>query len=138
MFSLTPPTRAASICMTAIASACSSCLKMTRFCACSPVATRTGATPRAISAWPRTSSGLVGSSIQAMSNSASAFTHAIASDTSQRWFASIAIGKSGPHTSRATRRRRMSSSRSAPTLSLIWPKPSAIASRQSRASFSSE
>ena len=43
-FSLMPPTRQASIWTTSIASACSSCLKITRFCTCSPVATRTGAT----------------------------------------------------------------------------------------------
>ena len=45
---------------------------MTRLWTCSPVATRIGATARAIVAWPRMSSGLVGSSIQYGSNSASA------------------------------------------------------------------
>ena len=63
-FSLTPPTRAASICTTSTACAWSSCLNITRFCTCSPVATFTGATARRIVAWPSTSSGLVGSSIQ--------------------------------------------------------------------------
>ena len=41
-FSLTPPTRQASICTTSMASAWSSCLKITRFWTCSPVATRIG------------------------------------------------------------------------------------------------
>ena len=44
---------------------------MTRLAQCSPVATRTGATPRAIAAWPSTSSGNVGSSIHQRSNFAS-------------------------------------------------------------------
>ena len=39
---------------------------------------------RADAAWPRMSSGLVGSSIQARSYGASSFTQAIASPTSQR------------------------------------------------------
>ncbi len=59
-----PPTRQASIWQTRMASAWSSCLKMTRLAATSPVATRIGATEAAILAWPRTSSGWVGSSIQ--------------------------------------------------------------------------
>ena len=45
MFSLTPATRQASICMMSIAPACRSCLKITRFVTCSPVATRTGRPP---------------------------------------------------------------------------------------------
>ncbi len=60
----------ASIWQIAIASAWNSCLNMTRLWTCSPVATRIGATARAIAAWPRMSSGLVGSSIQYGSNSA--------------------------------------------------------------------
>ena len=40
------------------------CLKRTRLCDVLPVATRTGATAARIAAWPRMSSGLVGSSIQ--------------------------------------------------------------------------
>ena len=44
------------------ASACMSCLNMTRFWTCSPVAIRTGLTARRMAAWPRMSSGLVGSS----------------------------------------------------------------------------
>ena len=63
-FSFTPPTRQASICTTSRAPACISCLKITRFCTCSPVATRIGAMADRIAAWPRTSSGLVGSSTQ--------------------------------------------------------------------------
>ena len=42
-----------------------------------------------MAAWPSTSSGLVGSSIQSGLNSASAPTHSIASGTSQTWLASI-------------------------------------------------
>ncbi len=51
----------------------------------------TGGRPisRAIAAWPRMSSGLVGSSIQYGSNSARAPTLSIASPTSQTWLASI-------------------------------------------------
>ena len=44
-------------------------MNITRLWTCSPVATRIGATPRAIAAWPRMSSGEVGSSIQYGSNS---------------------------------------------------------------------
>ena len=90
-FSLTPPTRQASICTTSIASACSSCLKITRFCTCSPVATRTGRTARgwrggrarrrARSA-PRSSTGRT---------RASCAIHSIAWPTPQRWLASRAM-----------------------------------------------
>src|SRR5918992_338297 len=62
--SLTPPSRQASIWQTPIPPACRNCLNITRFWQCSPVATAIGATARAIAACPRTSSGLVGSSIQ--------------------------------------------------------------------------
>lgn len=48
-----------------------------------------GATAFRIAAWPRMSSGLVGSSIHSGSNSASALTHSIAYGTSHTWFASI-------------------------------------------------
>ena len=61
--SFTPPIRHASIWQTSIASAWNSCLKITRFWTCSPVATRIGAISRRMRAWPSTSSGLVGSSI---------------------------------------------------------------------------
>ena len=64
MFSFTPPTLVASICRMSREPAASICLKTTRLATCSPVATSTGATPARIAAWPRTSSGLVGSSIQ--------------------------------------------------------------------------
>ena len=83
MFSLTPATRHASICMTSIASACSSCLKITRLATCSPVATRIGLTARRIAAVPRMSSGLVGSSIHTGGTCASARTHGMAVGTSQ-------------------------------------------------------
>jgi hypothetical protein len=62
--SFTPAVRHASIWTNETAFACSSCLKTIRFCTCSPVAIHTGATARAIAAWPSTSSGLVGSSTQ--------------------------------------------------------------------------
>ncbi len=135
MFSFTPATRAASIWSTSMAPACSSCLNITRFCTCSPVATGMGATPRAMAACPRMSSGLVGSSIQAMPYGARCDIHSMASCTSHRWLASTAILMSGPTASRAARTRRMSSWSDAPTLSLIWVKPSATASFARRASF---
>ena len=91
---------------------------MIRLWTCSPVATRIGATPRAIAACPRMSSGLVGSSIQYGSNRARRAIHSIACSTSQRWLASTASIRSGPISSRTIRIRRMSSSTSAPTLSL--------------------
>ena len=64
------------------------------------------------------SSGLVGSSIQYGSNSASRRIHSIASPTPQRWFASTASIASGPISSRTIRARRRSSSTSAPDLEL--------------------
>src|SRR4029079_15024471 len=78
-FSLTPPTRQASIWTTSIASACSSCLKITRFWTCPPVATLTARIAARIVAWPSTSSGEVGSSIQYGSNGTSWPHHSIAS-----------------------------------------------------------
>lgn len=114
-----------------------SCLKTMRLWTCSPVATLTGATALRTAACPRTSSGLVGSSIQYGSNSARALVQSMASSTFQRWLASIAMRMPGPTTERATRQRRTSSVRSAPTFSLIWVKPSATASAASRVSFSS-
>ena len=111
---------------------------MTRFWTCSPVATRIGATPRAMAAWPRTSSGLVGSSIQYGSNRARAPIQSIASATSQRWFASIIRRWPGPISSRMIVARRISSARSAPTFCLKAVNPAASASRHSRRIFSSE
>ena len=64
------------------APACMSCLNIVRLWQCSPVAMRTGATSRAIRAWPRMSSGLVGSSIHQGSNCASRSMAAMASSTS--------------------------------------------------------
>ncbi len=110
---------------------------MIRLAMCSPVATGIGATPLAIAACPRMSSGFVGSSIQAGSKSASRAIQLIASSISQRWFASTAIAMSGPTVDRAMPNLRTSSSTSWPTFSLIWAKPSATASRHSRANFSS-
>ena len=110
---------------------------MTRFWTCSPVATRTGATACRIVAWPSTSSGDVGSSIQYGSYPASRRTQSTASATSQRWLASMAMRTSGPTASRATRMRRTSSSTSAPTFSLIWVNPSATACLDSRYTLSS-
>jgi hypothetical protein len=138
MFSFTPPTRAASICTTSTAPACNSCLKTTLLAMCSPVATLIGASARRTEAWPSTSSGEVGSSIQYGAYGASRLIHSTAGATSQRWLASTAIRIPSPTVSRATRIRRTSSSTDAPTFSLIWVKPSATASRASRASFSSE
>ena len=112
-------------------------MNITRLWTCSPVATRIGATARAIAACPRMSSGEVGSSIQYGSNSASRAIQAIASSTPQRWFASTAIIASGPISSRTIRARRRSSSTSAPTLSLNRVQPSASASRHSRRILSS-
>jgi hypothetical protein len=59
-----------------------------------------------------TSSGLVGSSMNQGLAKASLLTQSIASSTSHTWLASIIRVRSGPSTSRAMRRRRMSSSRS--------------------------
>ena len=112
-------------------------MKTTRFWQTSPVATPTGATARAIAAWPRTSSGLVGSSIQYGSKPASAFTCRIASGTSQHWFASSMSRRPGPISSRISAARRAFSSRLGPTFILKAVHPSATASRQSRRTFSS-
>ena len=84
-----------------MASAWNICLKSTRFMPCSPVATPIGADRRRIAAWPRMSSGLVGSSIQHGSKWASALIHSMASATSQTWLASIIRFASRPITSRA-------------------------------------
>ena len=110
---------------------------MIRLWTCSPVATRIGATARAIAAWPRMSSGLVGSSIQYGSNGASCAIQSIATPTSQRWLASTASIRSGPISSRTIRIRRTSSSTSAPTFILNRVQPSASASRHSRRILSS-
>ncbi len=55
----------------------------------------------------------------------------------QRWFASTAMRTPGPTAARAARIRRMSSASDAPTLSLIWVKPDATASRARRVTFAS-
>src|SRR5204862_59209 len=86
--SFMPPRRQQSSWQTSIASSWSSCLKTTRFCTCSPVATRTGATASRIRRWPRMSSGLVGSSIHHGSTSESRRMASIACSTPQAWFAS--------------------------------------------------
>ena len=115
-----------------------SCLNITRLWQCSPVATPIGCTARATAAWPRTSSGLVGSSIHVMPKGSSRRIQAIAVSTSQAWFASTSSGRSGPIASRAIPQRRMSSSTSAPTFSLMCRNPSSSASRMRRRSLSSE
>lgn len=138
MFSFTPATRHASICITSIAWAWSSCLNSTRFATCSPDATRTGATARRIAAVPRMSSGLVGSSIHAGRNGASSRTQPTAVGTSHTWLASIAMPMSGPTVSRAIASLRLSSATLAPTFTLTCPNPSLTASSQSAASSSSE
>ena len=103
---------------------------MTRFWTCSPVATRIGATPRAIAAWPRTSSGLVGSSIQYGSNGAqrAPSTRSPRRRPSAGWRRPRASGP-GPISSRRIAARRTSSSTSAPTFILNRVQPSASASR---------
>ncbi len=58
--------------------------------------------------------------------------------TSQTWFASMAMPKSPPSTSRAIAHRRLSSSSAAPTLSFTVVKPSSTASAHSAASRTSE
>src|ERR1017187_7637802 len=98
--SFTPPTRQASSWQTSIASAWNSCLKITRFCTCSPVATRIGAISRRMRACPSTSSGLVGSSIHHGSYLPRTAIAAIASSTPQAWLASIINTPSIPSTSR--------------------------------------
>ena len=62
---------------------------------------------------------------------------AIASSTSQTWFASIISFLSGPISSLMMDALRASSSRSRPTFILTWPQPSATASRLRRLIFSS-
>src|SRR6266849_4391536 len=57
---------------------------------------------RRIVAWPRISSGLVGSSIHSGLNRASGRMNSIASPTSHAWFASIIIVASGPISSRTS------------------------------------
>ena len=69
---------------------------------CSPVATPIGATARRIAAWPSTSSGLVGSSIQRSRNGSRWRIHSIACGTSQTWFASAMSWRSKPISSRIT------------------------------------
>src|SRR5919202_265402 len=123
MTSFTPPSRQASIWQNETAFAWKSCLKRTRFWQCSPVATPTGATDFAIAAWPSTSSGLVGSSIQYGSNSARRFVDSIASSTSHTWFASSIRRRSGPISSRTIAALLASSSMSMPTLILTYPQP---------------
>src|SRR5215218_1293845 len=127
MTSLTPPRRQASIWQNEMAFAWNNCLKMMRFWQCSPVATPTGATAFAIAAWPSTSSGLVGSSIQYGSNSPRRSMFSIASPTSQTWFASSISLRSGPISSRTTLARLASSSISRPTLILTCPQPASTA-----------
>ena len=138
MFSFTPATRQASICMMSSAPACSSCLNMTGLATCSPVATGTGRMPRRMAAVPRMSNGAVGSSTQAGRNGASSVIHPIAVGTSQTWFASMARPVCSPTASRAIAHRRLSSASAAPTLIFTWPKPSATASAHSAASCWSE
>ena len=91
-----------------------------------------------MTARPRISSGLVGSSTQYGCQGAIAAIAASAWATPQRWFASTAILMPGPTASRASAIRRTSSPLSAPTFSLIWVKPSATACLDSAISFSSE
>ena len=111
MFSFTPATRLASICRTVSAPACSICLKITRLArarrsprepARSAGRSRRGRGCRRDWSAPRPTH---------RSKRHSASTHSIASATSQRWLASTAIAMSGPTASRASRIRRMSSSR---------------------------
>lgn len=107
-----------------------------------------------IAAWPRMSSGHVGSSIQRGLKSARLVTHLMASATSHLWFASIIwhvnnlwhscrfkprAGSShsrtrvllGPIIFRMRRHRRLSSSKSAPTFTLNLVHPFSSASVQS-------
>ena len=133
--SLTPPTRHASSWQTSIASAWKSCLKTTRFWMCSPVATRTGAISRRIRAWPRMSSGLVGSSIHQGSCARSVRIAAIASSTPQTWLASIIRIPVGPSSRRIRAARRSSEARSLPTFIFTCVKPDATASRTSDSTF---
>ena len=136
--SFTPPTRQLSTWQKPIAPACRSCLKMTRFWQASPVATRMGATSRAMAAWPSTSSGEVGSSIHQGSNSARLCICRIASGTSQHWLASIISLPLGPMMLRMSPARRRFISRSWPTFILRCVQPAATASSHRRRTLSSE
>ena len=79
---------------------------------------RDAATALAMVACPRTSSGLVGSSIHQRSKDDNARTLRMASSTFQRWLASIISLRSGPISSRTSPTRRASSAGSAPTFTL--------------------
>ena len=116
---MTPPRRQASIWQTAIASAWRSCLNITRLWTCSPVATRIGATPRAIAAWPRMSSG-AGRLLDPVRVE---LARAAPSRRSPRRRPSAGSRRppcirSGPISSRTIAARRRSSSTSAPDLEL--------------------
>ena len=133
-----PGDPAASIWQTSIAPACSSCLKITRFCTCSPVATWIGA----IAPRDRRVAEHVVRAGRLLDPPRGRTARARSSRRSPRrrpsagWRRSRSGCPGRPPRGRA-RSRRTSSSRSAPTFSLIWVKPSATASRQSRTSFSS-
>ena len=121
--------RQESIWQNSIAFSCSSCLKITLFCATSPVATPmpSSRSASAIALCPTMSSQLVGSSIHIGLVSASAFMHAMASGTSHFWFASIIRKLSSPISSRmALARMRSSSGSGEPTfiLKYLWPSAS--------------
>ena len=136
--SLTPPSRQQSSWQTSIAPSCSSCLKTTRFCTCSPVATRTGATASRMRAWPRMSSGLVGSSIHHGSTSRSAPIASIACSTPHAWFASSESGaRARSRRGRAVRAPQVARRGRRPTFSFRCVKPSSSASRARSGSVSS-
>ena len=80
-----------------------------------------------MAAWPRMSSGLVGSSIQYGRNSARAVISSMASFTPQTLLASIMSCESQPMSERMRLARRESSSIPIPTFILNAVKPSAIA-----------
>ena len=80
----------------------------------------------------------MGSSTQYRSNCDSRPTLAIASATSQRWFASTDSLMLGPTASRTSFTRLMSSSMSAPTFNLIWVKPLSSAALTRARTLSSE
>ena len=129
MFSLTPATRAASICSTLERLGLQQLLEHHPVGTCSPVATGTGdASGDGGVAEHVVGAGRLLDPGQVVRRPA-APTQAIASATSQRWLASMAIRMSGPTTSRAMPSGGCRRSRSAPTFSLIWAKPSATASR---------
>ncbi len=113
------------------------CLNIVRLWQCSPVAIRTGATSRAIRAWPRMSSGLVGSSIHHGSNCASSLVRSIAVSTSHTWLASIIRKRSSPISSRISAARATSFAGSPPTFILTWLQPASIAAWQRRRTSSS-